>query len=204
MIKKRITSIALCRLLSFGLVALLLFGCVSVLGGCTDKSANPYNDKEVTQIRTQIRGGETVVDAVYTRTFDFSTGKITDEAVVCDEEIEILLAHYNESSSAYPECDSIEQYEEYLCARYNNPKQVGVFTKEQADGFLKKAISAGIYTWADSYTNKEIVDASSLYFTIVFSDGIEKTTRFYCNYPKNFKKIEAAFKDYFGVELQFD
>lgn len=187
------------KLVSALVVCLLIL--IFPIAGCAPKTE--YGDNEIIQIKTQVGGGEVAVDALYTRTFDFIKGKITDEIVVDNKELNRLIDSYNSHPSDYPEYAGLKQYKAYLNKQYNIPKKIADFTNAQADDFIKKVISFGICTWEDNYINQTVLDAGSLHFVIKFRNGSEKTTDFYQQYPSNFKEIEAAFPDCFGVELQY-
>lgn len=163
--------------------------------GCTKTK---YDDKQVVRIETQIANGEGLV-GYRKRLFDFESGTVTDEAVVCDNEFEYLLLLYEICPSNYPAYESAEEYREYVLAHYNVPVFVAEFSQEDWNGFVSAAQSFGIYTWQEEYIYRDIYDASYQTVIITFADGTTKTTRCYCQYPKNFEKVEAAFQDYFGV-----
>ena len=45
-------------------------------------------------------------------------------------------------------------------------------------------------------------DFAGFHVCFYFSDGTEKATYFYAEYPRNYKKIEAAFEDFLGFGLR--
>ncbi|MDE5868251.1 MAG: hypothetical protein K2H02_04835 [Anaeroplasmataceae bacterium] len=188
------------------LIQLFLFVIVIMLMvGCTSKTKTEYDDKQVAKIETRLYNGEGIV-GYRMRLFDFQTGNVTDEAVISDIEFDFLLQLYMEDPSSYPEYkyENIEQYKEYLLANYNVPVKVAEFSKEDFNEFVCAAKSFGIYTWQESYVDDGICDATSKYIIITFADGTTKTTHCYQKYPKNFNKVEEAFKDYLSANAWCD
>lgn len=180
------------------ILALLL--CVSLaLTACAPKTE--YDDKVVVRIETAYYGGYVAIDSHPTRTFDFEAGTVTDELVLDDVWMQILLDEYIREPERFPEYENYEAYEGYLQDKYNNPIQIATFSNEDAENLLKKIKSQGIYTWKDEYVDYRADDLRWTYIKIIFSDGTEKRTDFYIDKPGNYKRIQKSFEKYLGVSM---
>lgn len=183
------------------ILALLL--CVSLaLTACAPKTE--YDDKVVVRIETAYYGGYVAIDSLPTRTFDFEAGTVTDELVLDDAWMQILLDNYIREPASFPEYENYDAYEEYLKDKYNNPIQIATFSNEDAESFLKKIKFQGIYTWKDRYDTGNVDDYSRSYVEITFSDGTVKRTDFYYDKPANYKRIQKSFKNYLNIEMMWN
>ncbi len=161
-----------------------------------------YDDK--TLVRAVYSGSEGMAEFLlaYTRTFDFSEGAVIDE-VLCDERTEqeyicSRLGRYD------PERDGdYEAYETRVKNYCNTPEKKGEFTAEDGKAFCEYIVKNGVFTWKESYrTDKTMYDFAGFHVYFYFSDGTEKSTYFYAEYPRNYKKIEAAFENFLGFSLR--
>lgn len=172
-------------------------------GGCAPKTE--FDEKNVKSIVVTTADGMTDVPHVYTRTFDFRTGAVTDEDVADIERlVETYAADYRwhmEQCGELPG-ETPEEYEARMRERFNHPTAAAEFSPEQGARFLERVISLGIYTWKDRYEMQEIIyDGAGFSIAICFSDGTKKTTYFYFLYPRNFERIKEAFSAYLGVSM---
>lgn len=182
------------------LVALIsvLIACISLpFAAC----GTVYDDLEVLKIVTEWHEGMSRFGEAYTREFDFVEGSVTDTIVVKEEYLQTEIDYYKEYPEQFPEYyESVEQFEEELYERYNNPKTVTEFTEEQGNQLLKSITKLGFYTWKDRYeTNKIIMDGGSAQVKVYFTDGTVKSTYIYYKNPKNYNKIMKAFENNLGV-----
>ena len=182
-----------------------LFGCTTNDGNETPKTetgiAFGSDGKEVTKIETGIYFGEVLIYYYPVRTFDFSSCTVTDTATMDDKQIQRLLENYNDDPESYPDYKTVEAYEAHLQAYYNTPEQVTSFTRERAEAFIENIASLGIDTWKAEYNNDSYSCGGWHYVTIFFADGTKKATRFYDDYPKNYKDVENAFTEYLGTGI---
>lgn len=181
-------------------VLMLLTVFAAVLCGCYGKTI--YDDKELLKIEYSGAEGMGMLPLAYTRTFDLAECAVIDE-IRCDERTE---TEYIEIAKNRYDAEKDGDYADYMAEAENycnTPETVGSFPSEKRDAFLEYIVQNGVYTWKDEYKTDEILhDYAGFRITFCFADGTEKETRFYAKEPKNYKKIEAAFEDYLGFELQ--
>ncbi len=182
-------------------VAVLL---LTALVGCASKTE--YDDKTVVKIVRYAVDGIVDVPFGYERVYDFTAGQVIDDTVA---DVEQIVKEFTDSYNAYydefgevPSGETPEEYEARMRERFNHPKVLARFSREDGEQFLERAISLGIYRWKDSYrTDKVIVDGGGFSITVFFSDGAKKGTYFYFEEPSNFDRIAEVFGNYLGAPL---
>ena len=181
-------------------VLMLLTVFAAVLCGCYGKTI--YDDKELQKIEYSGAEGMGMLPMAYTRTFDLLNCTVIDE-IRCDERTE---AEYIEIAKNRYDAERDGDYAQYMAeaeSYCNTPARVGTFSSKKRDAFVEYIVQNGVYTWKDEYKTDEILhDYAGFWVTLYFADGTEKATEFYAQEPRNYKKIEAAFEDYLGFELQ--
>ena len=165
------------------LISLFLAMCVAIcLCACVPEKesySSEYDGKEISKIEASWSEGFAPFPCLYTRTFDFESGIVTD-TWVADEE--------------YLYGDELEQY--------NNPEVIATFTAEQGKELIDKITALGFLTWEKQYITKDIIhDGGSKNVRVYFTDGVEKSTYIYFKYPANYNKICEAFENNFGVSM---
>ncbi len=184
----------------FSAATLLFAACV----GCAAKTE--YDDKTVMKIMRYAMEGMVDVPFGYERVYDFTAGQVIDDTVA---DVEQIVKDFTDSYNAYydeygevPFGETPEEYEARMRERFNHPKVLARFSREDGEQFLERVISLGIYRWKDSYrTDKVIYDAAGFSITVFFSDGTKKGTYFYFEEPSNFDRIAEAFGTYLGAPL---
>lgn len=163
-------------------ISLLCLFVVIAFCGCIPHTE--YDDLEISKIESGWIEGFGPFPRRFVRTFDFTSGEVTDTWVTDFEDI------------------SEEQWQFIDIEKYNNPELVTTFSEENAQEFIKRVKSLGFYTWKESYkTNDIICDGGSECVTVYFSDGTKKSTSIYFKDPPNYTKILSAFEDYLGAKL---
>ncbi len=161
-----------------------------------------YDEK--TLVKAVYAGAEGMAEfpLAYTRTFDFSQNAVFDE-VKCDERTEqeyirSRLGRYDAERDG-----DYAAYEARVKSYCNTPVKKGEFSAQDGEAFCEYIVKNGVFTWKDSYkTDKTMEDFAGFHVCFYFSDGTEKATYFYAEYPRNYKKIEAAFEDFLGFGLR--
>lgn len=188
--------------LLFSLLVVIMAGASFAFTACAHKTE--YDNKEVVKIETSCYGGYVLIDSHPTRTFDFEAGTVTDELILDEIWMQSLQDEYIGDPSRFPEYESLEDYQNYLNGKYNNPQIISTFSEEDAAEFFKKIMSQGIYTWEDKYENHMVDDLREAYIKIIFSDGSVKKTDFYNKKPSNYKRIQKSFEKYLGVSIMWN
>lgn len=186
-----------------------------IFSSCTHNQENTYEDENETEyeyeyedinvakIETAYYGGYVRINSYPTRTFDFTTGKVTDNLIVDKIWWEAVLNQYRKYPQNFPEYKNFEEYEAFAKSEYNNPKVVTRFSFNNAKNLLNEIESLGIYSWEDKYCDYKADDLRWSYIKIIFSDGTEKRTDFYISYPSNMIDIRNAFNKYLGVDIMW-
>ena len=171
-----------------------------ICAGCYARTE--YDEK--TLVRVEYSGAEGMAEfpLAYTRTFDFSQNVVFDE-VKCDERTEqeyicLRLERYDAERDG-----DYAVYEARVRDYCNTPVKKGEFSAQDGEAFCEYIVKNGVFTWKDSYkTAKTMYDFAGFHVCFYFSDGTEKATYFYAEYPRNYQKIENAFESYLGFSLK--
>ena len=184
----------------FGIVAALLL-CVSIV--FTACGRTDYDDLEVVKIETISRDFMSAYGEKFVREFDFEAGEVIDTTKVKADAFQWEIDYYKEYPEHLPEqYNSVEEFENALNERYNNPKVKAEFTEEQGEQLIKNIKKLGFYKWKDRYETKDMVDdGGDLTVNVYFADGTIKSTYFFLSGPKNFDKIKEEFVNIIGVSL---
>lgn len=184
---------AIAAAIAVALFALMCAGCYA---------RTKYDEK--TLVRAEYSGAEGMAafPLAYTRAFDFSECAVFDE-VRCDERTEEEYIRSRLERYDAERDGDYEAYETKVKNYCNTPVKKGEFSAQSGEAFCEYIVKNGVFTWKDSYkTDKTMYDFGGFHVCFYFSDGTEKSTYFYAEYPRNYKKIEAAFESYLGFSLK--
>jgi len=160
---------------------LLIFFC-----GCAPKTEeSKFATMEISKIESSWREGFAPFPRDFSRTFDFTTGKIIDTLVTDQSNLSDLSKEEKN--------------------KYNTPTTIATFSDEQAKEFIQTVKALGFYDWEERYvTTDQICDGGSHMVTVYFSDGTVKSTYIYFEDPPEYKAIAAVFQELLGAKLYLD